>query len=109
MADVQYPEDPQVEAEPNAQPVPAPDVAAAVPAVRNELPAQPDGELEVILHILLTFSTLFMHRLCLCITSICRIVVYLCYSLLGLSSDTGRVIVRLTDFSYSVPLLYTAK
>ena len=26
MADVQYPEDPQVEAEPNAQPGPAPDV-----------------------------------------------------------------------------------
>lgn len=45
MADVQYPEDPQVEAEPNAQPGPAPDVAAAVPVVRNELPAQEDGEL----------------------------------------------------------------
>ena len=108
MADVQYPEDPQVEAEPNAQPVPAPDVAAAVPAVRNELHAQPDGELEVILHILLTFSTLFIDLLHADASSICRIVVYLCYSLLGLSSDTGRVIVRLTDFSQSVPLLYTA-
>ena len=37
MADVQYPEDPQVEAEPNAQPGPAPDVAASVPIVRIEL------------------------------------------------------------------------
>ena len=45
MADVQCSEDPQVEAEPNAQPGPAPDVAAAVPVVRNELPAQEDGEL----------------------------------------------------------------
>ena len=47
MADVQYPKDPQVEAEPNAQPGPAPNVAAAVPVVhvRNELPAQEDGEL----------------------------------------------------------------
>ena len=58
MADVQYPEDPQVEAGHNAQPGPAPDVAAVVPVVIHELPAQQDGELEVILHILLTFFTL---------------------------------------------------
>ena len=75
MADVQYPEDPQVEAEPNAQPGPAPDVAAAVPVVRNELTARQDGELEVIPHILLTFFTLFID-LHADASSICRIVVY---------------------------------
>ena len=73
--------------------------AATVPVVRNKLPAQQDGELEVILHILLTFFTLFIDFLHADASSICRIVVYLCYSLLELPSDTGRMIVRLTDFS----------
>ena len=99
MADVQYPKDPQVEAERNAQPGPAPDVAAVVPVVTHELPAQQDGEFEVILHILLNFFTFFIDLLHADASSICRIVVYLCYSLLGLHSDIGRAIVRLTDFS----------
>ena len=99
MADVQYPEDQQVEAERNTQPGPAPDVAAVVPVVTHELPAQQDGKLEVILHILLTFFTLLIDLLHADASSICRTVVYLCYLLLGLHSDTGRGIVRLTNFS----------
>ena len=78
MADVQYPEDQQVETERNAQ---------------------QDGELGVILHILLTFFTLLIDILHADASLICRIVVYLCYSLLVLHSDPGRVIIRLTDFS----------
>ena len=89
MADVQYPEEQQVEAERNAQPGPAPDVAAVVPVVTHELPAQQDGELEAILQILLTFFTLLIDLLHADASSICRIIVYLCYSLLGLHSDTA--------------------